>query len=503
ISDDFDQGVANIEGITATDRTEFGGGMNPIDDDNSGVLRYVSIRFGGAELSPDNEINGLTLGGVGSGTTLEFIEVVSNDDDGIEFFGGTVDLKFGVVAFCADDSYDTDNSWSGRGQFWFSIQSDEDTGNSNPNGGEHDGTESPNDDTGGPVQRVFNATYIGRGANANIAGDNNGLTIKSNCAIEYTNSIFTGFDDFAISMQDGSADRYVNDEYDLSNNIWFGFGTGTTLEDVIQLEDNNGATQAQVISELANDGNSIEDPSLNSISYDTDGMLDPRPNPSSPARFGAASPDDDFFTTTSYRGAFSPATNWADGWTFLSEAGYFGDQSTPGQTIVITDNDLMGNTNYQWTANNTYQLDGFVYLEEGGCLEIEAGTRIEGLGVSTNMDEQATLIITRGAQIKAVGTEDAPIVFTLEGGDDDADIIQDRGAWGGLIILGRASISDDFDQGVANIEGITATDRTEFGGGMNPIDDDNSGILRYVSIRYGGVELSPDNEINGLTLGGV
>ncbi|MEL6804241.1 MAG: T9SS C-terminal target domain-containing protein, partial [Bacteroidota bacterium] len=209
---------------------------------NSGILRYVSIRYGGVELSPDNEINGLTLGGVGSGTELEYIEVFGNDDDGIEFFGGTVDLKYGVVAFCADDSYDSDNSWSGRGQYWFSIQSDDDTGNSNPNGGEHDGTESPNDPTGGPVQTVYNATYIGRGEDANIAGDNNGLTIKSNCAITYGNSIFTKFDDFAISFQDGSADRYIANEFDLADNIWFNFGGGTGLTDVVELEDNSVPT---------------------------------------------------------------------------------------------------------------------------------------------------------------------------------------------------------------------------------------------------------------------
>ncbi|MEL6803687.1 MAG: T9SS C-terminal target domain-containing protein, partial [Bacteroidota bacterium] len=148
-------------------------------------------------------------------------------------------------------------------------------------------------------------------------------------------------------------------------------------------------------------------------------------------------------------------------------------------TRTITDNDLVGNQTYNWSADTIYQLDGLVYLEEGGILNIEAGTRIEGLAVASNPDEKSSLIITRGAQIFAEGTAAAPIVFSAEGNDDlGADIIQDRGSWGGLIILGRGPISDDFDQGVANIEGITATDRTEFGGGMNPIDDDNSGVLR-------------------------
>jgi hypothetical protein len=71
----------------------------------AGVLRYVSIRHGGAQLSADNEINGLTLGGVGSGTTIEYVDVFANLDDGIEWFGGTVDVSHATVAFCGDDAF--------------------------------------------------------------------------------------------------------------------------------------------------------------------------------------------------------------------------------------------------------------------------------------------------------------------------------------------------------------------------------------------------------------
>ncbi|MEL7377707.1 MAG: T9SS C-terminal target domain-containing protein, partial [Bacteroidota bacterium] len=98
-------------------------------------------------------------------------------------------------------------------------------------------------------------------------------------------------------------------------------------------------------------------------------------------------------------------------------------------TRTITDNDLVGNQTYNWSADTIYQLDGLVYLEEGGILNIEAGTRIEGLAVASNPDEKSSLIITRGAQIFAEGTAAAPIVFSAEGNDDlGADIIQDRGS---------------------------------------------------------------------------
>lgn len=100
-----------IEGIPTTDQNGLYGGNNPAD--NSGILKYVSIRHGGANIGNGNEINGLTLGGVGNGTTIENIEIVGNQDDGVEFFGGTVNLTNLIVWFSGDDAIDTDQSWGG------------------------------------------------------------------------------------------------------------------------------------------------------------------------------------------------------------------------------------------------------------------------------------------------------------------------------------------------------------------------------------------------------
>lgn len=100
-----------IEGIPASDLNGLYGGTEATD--NSGVLKYISIRHGGANIGEGNEINGLTLGGVGSGTTIENIEIVANDDDGIEWFGGTVNVKNVVVWNVGDDAIDTDQSWGG------------------------------------------------------------------------------------------------------------------------------------------------------------------------------------------------------------------------------------------------------------------------------------------------------------------------------------------------------------------------------------------------------
>lgn len=100
-----------IEGIPASDQNGLYGGTNAAD--NSGVLKYISIRHGGANIGEGNEINGLTLGGVGSSTIIENIEIIANQDDGIEFFGGSVNVKNLLIWNAGDDAVDTDQAWSG------------------------------------------------------------------------------------------------------------------------------------------------------------------------------------------------------------------------------------------------------------------------------------------------------------------------------------------------------------------------------------------------------
>jgi hypothetical protein len=106
-----DVSEVQIEGIPTSDPNGLYGGNDAAD--NSGTIRYISIRHGGANIGAGNEINGLTLGGVGNGTTIENVEVVGNQDDGIEWFGGSVNVTNAVVFNCGDDGIDTDQAWSG------------------------------------------------------------------------------------------------------------------------------------------------------------------------------------------------------------------------------------------------------------------------------------------------------------------------------------------------------------------------------------------------------
>ena len=175
----------------------------------------------------------------------------------------------------------------------------------------------------------------------------------------------------------------------------------------------------------------------------------------------------------------------------------------PGGVVEVTENIT---TNTTWTKSNIYELQGRIAVTSGATLTIEEGTIIKAFaGTGANA---SVLIIARGGSIDAVGTETEPIVFTsiadnIEVGQTTGTNLDqnDRGLWGGLIVLGNAPVSLDGDASEAQIEGIPASDTNGLYGGNDP--GDNSGTIQYVSIRHGGALIGEGNEINGLTLGGV
>ncbi len=310
-------GIAAIEGFPNsgdTSLTTYGGGVTPNNADNSGILRYVSIRFGGFEFATNNEINGLTLGGVGSGTTIENVEVVSNSDDGVEFFGGTVNTKKIAVAFCHDESFDIDQGHSGFHQFWFSIQ------NANTAlgdfGGEWDGgfgntvTESPE-----TLVTIYNMTMLGTGSAAAGSIDD-GINLSDAFAGTLANSVIHDFNGVALS---NVGDGVESPKPIFNNNTWGVFGGGAGIVP------NIGGPNAV---DPAGSGNSAvgTNPLLVGISRVPGGGLDPRPNLGSPlyssplADFPVGAPVG-FFETTNYRGAFG-GSNWLNGWTYLDKKGY-------------------------------------------------------------------------------------------------------------------------------------------------------------------------------------
>lgn len=175
---------------------------------------------------------------------------------------------------------------------------------------------------------------------------------------------------------------------------------------------------------------------------------------------------------------------------------------------VVTNQDVTGEItqNTTWTADKIYVLNGKVIVNDNVTLTIEPGTIIKGKeGDELNA---SALIVARGGKIMAEGTAAKPIIFTsvidnielgqLSGTNLNETDIQ---KWGGLIILGKGKVSDKVGDTEGHIEGIPAdADYGTYGGNDNA---DNSGVLKYVSIRHGGISIGDGNEINGLTLGGV
>ncbi len=318
-----------VEGLPADElRARYGG---TDDHDHSGVLRYVSIRHGGAELSPGNEINGLTLGAVGDGTLIEYVEVIANQDDGIELFGGTVNLKYAAVSFCGDDSFDYDTGWRGKGQFWLSLQGFDE----GDNAGEHDGAKpDDNEPTSNPI--IYNATFIGSGIGA-PAKNEHALLMRDGTAGTYANSIFTDFTNFALQVEDrasglDSYQRLEMGQLKLLHNLWWGFGEGDEVGCGVQgifkaTEDAEDPGCQRLVDSFLVWNNLLSDPELNGISRTTDGGFDPRPNADGPAYATAMAeyPADPFYTPVRFKGAFCSHGVWIQGWTALAQYGLLHD----------------------------------------------------------------------------------------------------------------------------------------------------------------------------------
>ncbi|KAA3621042.1 MAG: hypothetical protein DWQ02_28415 [Bacteroidetes bacterium] len=273
-----------IEGIPTTESRGLYGGVD--DADNSGTIRYVSIRHGGSNIGANNEINGLTLGGVGNGTTIEYVEVIANKDDGVEFFGGTVNTKYISIAYCGDDSFDADEGYRGMNQFWYVVQDDE-----GDNGAELDG--GPSDCLLCEPYSAFvtyNATFVGNGSNRAVR-------IRENSAASFYNSIFTNYGKGLEIKDDESLAQFNDGRLVLENNVLWNVASPFTEK------------AADVEAALLAAGNTTDqDPALDANNVPT-------------VLVGTVStPADPFFEVTDYKGAFTPGqTPWTEGWTLISK----------------------------------------------------------------------------------------------------------------------------------------------------------------------------------------
>lgn len=321
-------GESAIEGLPTSEPRGLYGGSN--DDDNSGMIKFVSIRHGGTDIGAGNEINGLTLGGVGRNTVIDYVEVFSNADDGIEFFGGVAEVKHALVAFNGDDGFDYDEGFHGKGQYWVLVQdSENEVGD---RGGEHDGGTDPEDGTPYAKPVIYNATYIGRGVEAGKRA----LTFRDNAGGFYHNSIFVnwgrGVDIEKLASGQDSYARFDAGDLALEGNVFWDVtsaGASATAEDLFKISFADGVSDngesAAFEATFAADGNTVGNPGLDYASV-IPGSSSVQLVPNQGPVWGATPATDEWFDNVTYKGAFEPNTDaWIMGWTAMAQYGFLAD----------------------------------------------------------------------------------------------------------------------------------------------------------------------------------
>ena len=274
------------------------GGNNPAD--SSGVLRYVRIEYAGIEFSPDNELNGIAFQGVGSGTVIEYVQVHMNQDDGIEMFGGTVNLKYALVTGARDDSFDWTDGWTGKGQFWVAQHYGDDA----DNGFEVDNSSKDNEATPRSAATIYNVTLVGDPAGPE---SDNGMLIREGAAGTYANFIVTGFNKIGLDINNEATHAQANSgKLVVKNSIFFENGKGNFGDE----KDDDGFDEAAFASK---NGNKETDPEL--AAPFNKSAPDFTPGAGAGAVSPAAPPADGFFDQVNFIGGVSPSNNWTSGWT--------------------------------------------------------------------------------------------------------------------------------------------------------------------------------------------
>ena len=306
-----ESGEDMIEGIPVSEPRGVYGGYD--DDDNSGILQYVSIRHGGTNIGEGNEINGLTLGGVGRQTTIDHVEVISNADDGVEVFGGAVNLSNLAVSFCGDDAFDLDQGYHGKGQFWLGINSLDSDQCAEITGGLAPVSALPDN-----MPLIYNATLIGRSPSM----EESSITYQSYGGGMIRNSIqlYPGTGT-SIRYTDVTGDSYSlfeSGKLALNNNIMYPVEYPDPLLYCYSDMGEDVSEQNLILADsLAAWQTSYEDPGISAENGYT--LLPPS------TEFEDLAPyTNSWFEEVTYKGAFG-SNNWIEGWTLLYESGYIKD----------------------------------------------------------------------------------------------------------------------------------------------------------------------------------
>jgi hypothetical protein len=291
------------EGAGEADTGVYGGDQ---PNDNSGTMRYVRVEFAGVEFSPDNELNGIAFQGVGNGGSYDYIQVHMNRDDGLEWFGGTADIKHAIVSNAADDSFDWTFGWRGRAQFLVATQRGDDA----DNGIEADNNEFGNDFLPRANPSIYNITLCGDPDRVEGGESNRAILFRRGTAVTFRNFLVTGFKTTGMQIDGASTLTQVTNG---TTQIGAGVIWGQTT--------NAHSSAAPFIASgrfpdvrLGVDGG---------LSADCSNHAAPNFRPRSVATLAGGQlapiqpPNDGFFEPVTYIGALSPdpEQDWTLGWT--------------------------------------------------------------------------------------------------------------------------------------------------------------------------------------------
>lgn len=291
------------------------GGDDP--NDSSGVLRYVRVEFAGIRFFETNELNGIALQAVGKGTVVEHIQVHFNQDDGLEFFGGTCDAKYVLLTDARDDSLDWVHGWNGRLQHLVVLQRH----NKADNGIEADNFEDGHDNTPRSMPTIYNATFIGNAAYIDDPASEDseygqGMVLRRGTGGLLRNLIVNGFGKSGVRVDNSATHALMGTDLVLDNSVIWGNGVFA-----------DGYTGSDADETLVNDfvWDGTMNQNANPMLANPYALIQPDVTPleGSPARDGsyvAAPPDDGFFEPVDYIGGVNPSDPWIwDAWTTFSD----------------------------------------------------------------------------------------------------------------------------------------------------------------------------------------
>jgi hypothetical protein len=467
------------------------------NEDNSGQLKYVRIEFPGYEVATGKEINGLSLYAVGSKTSIEYVQISYSGDDAYEWFGGSVNAKHLVSFRTEDDDFDTDNGFSGMVQYCVALRDpsivDTDAANT---------FESDNDAAGSTAEPFTKAIFSNVSAFGpaksmtdpatllpNHAGGSS-MRLRRSTHLQIYNALFMGWGIGLRLESDNSQTAAGSDILTVQNTILAGIRSDKFKEDgsifnAASLETWFKAPARNNSTYITNDEVKITSPfNLSAPNF--------QPLAGSPVLNASlwanksggnetVSINNSFFDHVSYTGAFDGLIDWTKSWSNFDPQ----NKEYPEATITKGNGQFSRSAGVHITGNETWtgviKLDGWVFVDAGGTLTIEAGTIIRGTSKSL-------VSVERGGKILAVGTVSKPIVFTSNQGAG----FRAQSDWAGLVICGKGLNNNPGGEGIAE-GGIDSP----YGG---TIADDNSGELKYVRIEFPGYEVATGKEINGLSL---